>query len=104
MDRLVRPEELEKARAYLSAMGYNLDYEQVRQVIKAYLQIEEKKIDQADQTTSDVAGEILQKILVLFWEDDDSKTAGLLVTGSVVYSELQALKSKYGLEKREKVG
>ena len=33
------PEELEKARAFWASRGYDLDYEMVKRVIKAYLRI-----------------------------------------------------------------
>lgn len=47
--------------------------------------VREAQRDASDKQWRDLIG-------VLFWIDDDSKTAGLLVTGSVVYSHLQALK------------
>lgn len=48
---------------------------------------------QRDLTAEIVLKEVMDKVGCLFWIDDDGKTAGLLVTGSVVYSELEALKS-----------
>jgi len=50
-----------------------------------YLQVEEVEAVKQERER------ILQKIGCLLWVDDDSKTAGLLVTGSVVYSEWQSL-------------
>ena len=49
----------------------------------------------AEAERKKVAEEILNMVGCFFWIDDDSKTAGLLVTGTVVYSELKALKSKF---------
>ena len=37
------PDELEKARAYLSSIGYELDYERVKEVVKAYLLIKSRQ-------------------------------------------------------------
>jgi TRAP-type C4-dicarboxylate transport system substrate-binding protein len=39
---------------------------------------------------------IIQKMRILFWFDDDAKTAGTIVTGSVIYSEFAALTQEGG--------
>ena len=39
---------------------------------------------------------IVQKMRILFWFDDDAKTAGAIVTGSVIYSEFATLTQEGG--------
>ncbi len=52
----------------------------------------------ANTATDKAIKKILQTIGCLLWVDDDSKTSGLLVTGSVFYSEWQVLKKLVGEE------
>lgn len=57
-----------------------------------YSQAADKGIQWARQET---AKELINAFKVLFWFDDDSKTAGDIVTGSIIYSYFKELESKY---------